>query len=112
MQDYNVYLQMLLQLTPQIRDEVINRDCSDYDKTPDEIETDFNTLLEDEFRSRIAVMMSCESLLKQKRIKASLTEWMSKFVTDKKDIEQLIQVYSVEQQEIKLYTLAELLNLT
>ena len=111
MQDYNVYLQMLLQLTPQIRDEVINRDCSDYDKTPDEIETDFNTLLEDEFRSRIAVMMSCESLLKQKRIKASLTEWMLKFVTDKKDIEQLIHVYSVEQQEIKLYTLADLLNL-
>lgn len=111
MLEYDVYLKALLMMTPQLRDEVIERDCSDYDKTPDEIEVDFNTLLEAEFRSRIAVMMSCESLLKQKRIKASLTEWMSKFVTDKKDIELLIQAYSIEQQEIKLYTLAELLNL-
>ena len=111
MLDYDIYLKSLLEMTAQLRSEVIERDCSDYDKTIDEIEVDFNTLLEDEFRSRITLMMSCESLLKQKRIKATLTEWMSKFVTDKKDIEQLIQVYSVEQQEIKLYTLAELLNL-
>lgn len=111
MQDYNVYLKALLELTPQLRDEIIHRDCRDYDRTPDEIETDFNSLLESEFRKRIKIMMSCESLLKQKRLKSQLTEWMLRFVPDKKDIEQLIQVYSVEQQEIKLYTLAELLDL-
>jgi KaiC/GvpD/RAD55 family RecA-like ATPase len=77
----------------------------------EELEDQFYQYLEDITRERLLLIRDAPNPFKSASLKNDLVNWLKLFVSDKQDLQRLIETYSSEAKEAETYTLAQLREL-
>lgn len=84
--------------------------CLTYRKDYNVIQSDFDQLMIEEIKLRVIDLYNTTEAYTKGRKKAQLVLWLNHHLNDRKQVEQIIESYSIKESPIEIYTLGELLN--
>ena len=108
--EYYSYLRSLINFN---NEEVITKlaeGCATYRKHYEIIQSDFDQLMIEEIKLRVIDLYNTNEAYTKGRKKAQLALWLNRHLNDKREVEKIIESYSIKESPIEIYTLGELLN--
>ena len=108
--EYYRELKAYLNSTNEEVQVALSKLCLTYRKDYNVIQSDFDQLMIEEIKLRVIDLYNTTEAYTKGRKKAQLVLWLNHHLNDRKQVEQIIESYSIKESPIEIYTLGELLN--
>jgi hypothetical protein len=109
-QEYYNYLRSLINFNNEEVIVKLAEGCAIYRKQYDTIQSDFDQIMIEEIKLRVIDLHNTTEAYTKGRKKAQLALWLNRHLNDKREVEKIIESYSIKESPIEVYTLGELLN--